>query len=86
MKVIGNAEKQETGRWRNNRAETSHQPFRRRKRAMQRFRRMRSLQKFAAVHSSVYTLFNQERHLSTRANFKRNRNADLSEWRRLGSA
>ncbi len=30
MKVIGNAERQENGRWLNNRAENSHQPFRRR--------------------------------------------------------
>jgi len=37
MKVVGNADKQETGRWLNNRAENSHQPFRRRERAMLRF-------------------------------------------------
>jgi len=42
------------GRWINNRAENSHLPFRRRERAMLRFRRMRSLQKFATVHGSVY--------------------------------
>ena len=42
MKVIGNVEKQETGRWLNNRAENSHQPFRRRERVMLRFRRMRT--------------------------------------------
>ncbi len=30
MKVIGNLERQECGRWLNNRAENSHQPFRRR--------------------------------------------------------
>jgi putative transposase len=42
------------GRWINNRAENSHQPFRRRERAMQRFRLMRSLQKFASIHASVY--------------------------------
>ena len=30
MKLIGNVDKQETGRWLNNRAENSHQPFRRR--------------------------------------------------------
>ncbi|CUK10556.1 Transposase IS66 family protein [Shimia thalassica] len=29
MKVIGNASRQETGRWKNNRAENSHLPFRR---------------------------------------------------------
>ena len=38
MNIIGNAERQETGRWRNNRAENSHQPFRRRERAMAKFR------------------------------------------------
>lgn len=44
---IGNAARQETGRWLNNRAENSHLPLRRRERAMLRFRQMRSLQKFA---------------------------------------
>ncbi|MEY8099637.1 DDE-type integrase/transposase/recombinase, partial [Falsihalocynthiibacter sp. S25ZX9] len=53
MKVIGNAHRQETYRWLNNRAENSHQPFRRRERAMLRFRRTRTLQKFVAIHSSV---------------------------------
>lgn len=86
MKVIGNADRQETGRWLNNRAENSHQPFRRRERAMLRFRRMRSLQKFAAVHSSIYNHFNQERHLYGRDNFKLNRAAALAEWRQLGAA
>ena len=62
MKVIGNASRQETGRWQNNRAENSHLPFRRRERAMLRFRQMRSLQKFVAVHSSIHNHFNQERH------------------------
>ncbi|MFT6076633.1 MAG: putative transposase [Yoonia sp.] len=33
MKVIGNADRQETGRWKNNRAKNSHLPFRRRERA-----------------------------------------------------
>jgi putative transposase len=86
MKVIGNANKQETGRWLNNRGENSHQPFRRRERAMLGFRSMRSLQKFAAVHSSVHNHFNQERHLYSRDNFKLNRAAALSEWRQLGVA
>ncbi|WP_254016381.1 MULTISPECIES: transposase [Mesorhizobium] len=70
----------------NNRAENSHLPFRRRERAMQRFRQMRCLQKFAAVHSSVHNHFNQERHLYTRCNFKLKRAAALAEWRQLGSA
>ena len=58
MKVIGNATRQETGRWKNNRAENSHLPFRRRERAMHRFRRMGSLQKFISVHASVLNHFN----------------------------
>jgi putative transposase len=85
MKEIGAAGRQETGRWLNNRAENSHLPFRRRERAMLRFRRMRSLQKFAAVHASVYNHFNQERSLSSRTNFKPNRAAALAEWRGLCS-
>jgi len=81
MKVIGNAERQEAGRWLNNRAENSHLPVRRRERAMLRFRQTRTLQKFASVHASVHNHFNQERHLYSRANFKLNRGAALAEWR-----
>jgi putative transposase len=83
LKVIGNAGRQETGRWVNNRAENSHLPFRRIERAMQRFRRLRSLQKFASVHASVLNLFNSERSLYSRQNFKLNRGAALTEWRQL---
>ncbi len=86
MKLIGNSGKQETGRWQNNRAENSHLPFRRRERAMQRFHRMRCLQKFAAVHSSVHSHFNLERHLCSRASFKLNRTAALAKRRQLGLA
>ena len=85
MKIVGNAERQETGRWLNNRAENSHQPFRRRERAMAKFRRAKSLQKFAAIHSSVHNHFNQERHLYSRENFKLNRSTALAEWRQLAA-
>lgn len=50
---------------------------------MLRFRRVRSLQKFASVHASVSNHFNQERSLSGRQNFKANRTAALTEWRGL---
>ena len=53
MNVIGNAADQECGRWLNNRAENSHQPFRRREGAMSKFRDVKTLQKFAAVHASI---------------------------------
>ncbi len=54
LKDLGRGDDRETGRWLNNRAENSHQPFRRRERAMLRFRRMRTLQKFAAVHAEPH--------------------------------
>jgi putative transposase len=98
MTVVGNTNRQETGLWKYNRAENAQPlpdsgslakhdkgPFRRRERAMQRFRSMRCLQKFAAVHAAVYNHFNQERALYTRANFKANRAAALSEWRQICS-
>ncbi|WP_394693547.1 IS6 family transposase [Hyphobacterium sp.] len=85
MKTIGNEGSQDVGRWLNNRAENSHLPFRRRERAMLRFRRMRSLQKFAAVHSSVHNHFNLKRHINDRNWFKENRKIALAEWRQLAA-
>lgn len=86
MKEIGNTKKQETGRWPINRGENSYLPIRRRERAMLRFRSKRILQKFAAVHYLAEILFNLERHLHPRANFKINRAASLAELRALGAA
>jgi putative transposase len=86
LREMGTRFQQETGRCLNNRAENSHLPFRRRERAMLRFRRMRNLQKFASVHASVYNHFNQERGLSSRNKFKANRAAALDEWRALCAA
>ncbi|MCP2671099.1 IS6 family transposase [Maricaulaceae bacterium EIL42A08] len=83
MRELGNAERQITGRHENNRAENSHLPFRRRERAMSRFRQMRSLQKFAATHASVHNHFNHDRSLERRSRFKDLRQAALTEWRKL---
>jgi putative transposase len=83
MKVLGNDDKQETARWANNRAENSHLPFRRRERAMLRFRQMSSLQKFVSVHSSVHNHFNHQRNIEHRNRFKDLRNIALNEWRQL---
>ena len=79
LRELGICDKQDTGHWANN----SHQPFRRRERAMLRFRRIRTLQKFASVPTSVFNHFNSERSLSSRQNFKANRAAALAEWRGL---
>ena len=85
LKEIGAEDLQETGRRLNNRAENSHLPFRRRERAMQRFRKMKTLQKFASVHASVHNHFSQERHLVSREEYRSRRSAALAEWRSLAS-
>ena len=64
----------------------SHLTFRRRERAMLRFRRMRTLQKFASVHTSVHNHFPTERHLQNRDTYKQTRAAALAEWRGLLTA
>ena len=83
---LGGSGLHQAGRWLNNRAENSHLPFRRREHAMLRFRRMRSLQKFVTVHSSVYNHFNLRRPLCSRDNFKLKRGAALAQWSQLGAA
>ncbi|QZP07633.1 IS6 family transposase [Caenibius sp. WL] len=83
MKDLGCEQKQEVGRYANNRVENSHLPFRRRERAMLRFRQMKSLQKFASVHANVHNHFSQERHLVDRQTYKARRSAALAEWQTL---
>jgi putative transposase len=83
MKEFGAADRHEVGGRLNNRAENSHQPFRRRERAMQRFRSMKTLQKFSSVHAQVQNHFNQERRLITRQGYKQRRSIALAEWRAL---
>ena len=86
MNEIGNGNKQVVGRWKNNRCENSHLPFRRREYAMLKFRRMPSLQKFVSIHSSVFNHFNKERHINSRKIFRLQRNAALAEWQQLSAA
>ena len=86
LKELGIQDRRVTDRWKNNRAENSHQPFRRREQIMLRFRRMHSLQKFASVQSSVHNHFNAERSLTSRPNYKAARTAALAEWRALCAA
>ena len=85
MKIIGISGRQATGHWLNNRAENSHQPFRRRERAMAKFRSTTTLQKFTSIHASVHNHFNQKRHRHSRQNFKANRSAALAEWRQIAA-
>lgn len=85
LTMIGNQGIQICGQWLNNRAENSHQPFRRREGAMARFRNIKSLQKFASAHASIHNHFNFDRHLNSRETYKQNRSAALAEWRQLAA-
>jgi putative transposase len=73
MSELGNAEKQEVGRWANNMVENSRLPFRRREPAMLRFRQMSSLKKFTSIHANVQNHFNQARHLIDRETYNTRR-------------
>ncbi len=80
-----NRQKQQTGRWANDRVKNSHLPFRGRERAMLKFRQMKSLQNFASVHASPHNHFATERHFVDRQTFKQTRSPALAEWPSLAA-
>jgi putative transposase len=69
----------------NNRAENSHQPFRRREAAMSKFRDLKTLQKFGSIHASIHNHFNLDCHLNCRETFKQDRFAAPAECRQLAA-
>ena len=83
MRDLGNLDRHEMERWKNNRVENSHLPFRRRERAMLRFRQMTTLQNFASVHANFNNHFNSERHLVDRQTYKIRRSAALAGWQSI---
>ncbi len=50
---------------------------------MAKFRDVKPLQKFAAVHASIHNHFTQDRHVNRRDIFEQNRTAALAEWCKL---
>ena len=52
---------------------------------MARFRRMKTLQKFSAVHAQVHTHFSQERNIVSRKIYRERRLAALAEWQSLAA-
>jgi transposase-like protein len=65
----------------NNRAENSHQPVRRRERKMQRFKSARSAQRFLSIHAAVYNTFNLQRHLISRSTLRTFRAEAAAQWK-----
>ena len=83
---LGIERRLERGRWRNNRAENSHQPTRRRERKMQRFKSPGSAQRFLSSHAAVHNTFNVQRHLTTKPTHRALRSAAMSDWRHAVAA
>jgi transposase-like protein len=65
----------------NNRAENSHLPVRRRERKMQRFKSPGSAQRFLSVHAVVQNTFNVQRHLVSRNTLRALRGEAFQNWR-----
>ena len=78
---LGIAKRYERGRWRNNRAENSHQSTRRRERKMQGFKSRGSAQRFLSTHAAVYNTFNVQRHLTSASTHRSFRAAAMVTWR-----
>src|ERR1700704_2873654 len=78
---LGIARRHERGRWRNNRAENSHQPTRRREYKMQGFKCPGSAQRFLSTHAATYNTFNVQRHLTSARTHRAFRASAMNMWR-----
>jgi transposase-like protein len=76
----GLSARHEQGLRKNNRAEVSHQPVRRRERKMQRFKSVGSVQRFVSVHSVAYNTFDVQRHLISRRTLRHFRDEAMAQW------
>jgi transposase-like protein len=81
MADLGLSARHEQGLRKNNRAENSHQPTRRRERKMQRFKSPGSAQRFLSVHAAVYNTFNVQRHPTSRHTLRVVRDEAFPTWR-----
>jgi putative transposase len=83
---LGIEHRHRTGRWRNNRAENSHQPTRRRERKMQGFKSVGSAQRFLSVHAAAYNTFNVQRHLTSAKTHRAFMASAMQTWREVVAA
>ncbi len=80
FRELGLSAKHEQGLRKNNRAENSHQPVRRRERKMQRFKSAGSAQRFLSIYAAVYNNFNVQRHLISRSTLRVFRVKAMRSW------
>jgi putative transposase len=78
---LGLSNRHERSRWRNNRAENSHQPTRRRERKIQGFKSAGSAQIFLSAHAAVHNAFNVQRHLTSARTHRAFRASAMNTWR-----
>ena len=81
LRKLGVAQRHDTGRWKNNRAENSHQPLRQRERRMKCFKSPGSAQRFLSTHAAIYNVFNIQRHLISRRTLRVFRDQAMQTWR-----
>jgi transposase-like protein len=86
MSEIGLSARHEQDLRQNNRAENSHQPARRRKRKMQRFKSPGSAQRFLSIHAALQNTFNFQRHLTSRRTLRVFREEAFRTWRAATAA
>ena len=80
LKRLGLKHLQDVGGRKNNRAECSHVPIRRRERKAQKFRSVKNAQKLLSAHGQIYNLFNLRRHLISRNTLRKFRTQAQTEW------
>lgn len=80
LKLLGLKHLQDIGARKNNRAECSHVPIRRRERKVQKFRSVGNTQKLLSAHGQIYNLFNYRRHLISRNMLRKFRHQAITEW------
>jgi transposase-like protein len=83
---LGISRRHERGRWRNNRAENSHQPTRRRERKMQGFKSAGSAQRFLSFRAATHYIFNVQRHLISAKTHRAFRASAMQTWREVAAA
>ena len=76
----------EQGLRKNNRAEVSQQPLRRREHKMQRFNSAKPCQRFVALHAAAYNTFNVQRHLISRRTLREFRDQAMADWKTAAEA